>query len=122
MTQNLVFTAVEKLDRFALQEAISCFAEGALEKSAEQLTEAMMAIVGEACSLLDEGKTKEETIAYLELNGLSEECSTPFVEKAVEIVRWNQQAQEPPSNTALRLLVAGVITLLVALAVFFVGR
>lgn len=81
-----------------------------------------MAIVGEACSLLDEGKTKEETIAYLELNGLSEECSTPFVEKAVEIVRWNQQAQEPPSNTALRLLVAGVITLLVALAVFFVGR
>ncbi|XZG69524.1 hypothetical protein ACTSKR_12810 [Chitinibacteraceae bacterium HSL-7] len=110
MTQNLHEFEVEKPNPQTLQNAISCFADDGVERPVEKMTAAMLIIIGEACSLLDEGKTKAETIASLKQNGLSEDCSTPFVEKAMGIVASQQRAEQDGAQAMNPLLlIAGML-------------
>lgn len=123
MTQDLAIAIVEKPTQLALQDAISCFSDDAPEKSGEAITNAMLTIVGEACSLLYEGKTTIETIDSLKRNGLSEEISTTFVGKAIEIVQSNLQAENAGSSFGIPLLLAaGGLVLLIVLLVFLTGH
>lgn len=87
MTGDYLLTSVTKPSETELEEAILCFVDDKSEKSATEAWKAAMAIMGEACSLLDDGKTIADVINSLADQGLSEECSTPLVEKANEIVQ-----------------------------------
>ena len=90
MTQNLLLTSVSRPSDEALQAAIRCFADDAENTDGEAVMNAGLTIVGEACSLLDEGKSEEEAIAALGERGLSAACATPFVEKARDILQSNE--------------------------------
>lgn len=124
MTQNLVLTSVSRPDPDELAAAIRCFADDAENTDGEAVMQAGLAIVGEACTLLDEGKSEAQAIATLGERGLSAACATPFVEKAREIVESNGSPAIPSSavsqGNAPKILVAAIM-LVFALAFFFIG-
>lgn len=85
MTQYQLHS-VSKPSDAELAQAIATMS-GDADISPEELMQASLVIVGEACSLMGEDKkSQEETIASLTMSGLSPESSTPLVEKAAEIV------------------------------------
>ena len=124
MTQNLVLTSVSRPEPDELDAAIRCFADDANNTDGEAVLNAGLSIIGEACTLLDEGKSEAETIAALGARGLSADCARPFVEKAREIVQSNGSPAIPSSavsqGNAPQILVAAIM-LVFALAFFFIG-
>ena len=124
MTQNLVLTSVSRPDPDELAAAIRCFADDAENTDGEAVMQAGLAIVGEVCTLLDEGKSEAQAIAALGERGLSAACATPFVEKAREIVESNGSPAIPATavsqGNAPQILVAAIM-LVFALAFFFIG-
>lgn len=123
MTQNLELAYVTRPSDEELQAAIHCFSEDANNEDGD-FVNATLAIVGEACTLLAEGKSEEETIASLGERGLSADCATPFVEKAREIVQSNRNlesvATPADQGNAPKLLLAAIV-IVFALAYVFIG-
>lgn len=126
MTQNLVLALISRPEPDELAAAIRCFADDAENTDGEAVMQAGLAIVGEACTLLDEGKSEAQTIAALGELGLSAACATPFVEKAREIVASNGSPTIPATavsqgNAPQILLAAIVIVFVVAFLMIGVG-
>lgn len=70
-----------------LQEAINEYKKGAGESTTEDLLHAMLVIIGEACSQLEEQKkSPDEVTASLVASGLSSKVSSICVSKAQETV------------------------------------
>lgn len=114
MTGEYLLTSVTKPSETELEEAILCFVDDKSEKSGTEAWKAAMAIIGEACSLLDDGKTIADVINSLADQGLSEECSTPLVEKANEIVQSSNSVdantEDQRGRGAYAVLKLGIVT------------
>lgn len=124
MSQNLVLTSVTRPSDDELQAAILCFADDAENTDGEAAMNAGLTIVGEACTLLDEGLGENEVIAALGERGLSAACAMPFVAKARDIVQSNRglELAAVPVNqgNAPKFLVATLVLIFVA-AYFVIG-
>lgn len=124
MTQNLLLTSVSRPSDEALQAAILCFADDAENTDGEAVMNAGLTIVGEACSLLDEGKSEEEAVVALGEHGLSVACATPFVEKARDILQSNEKLKvvviPQEQGNAPKLLIAAIAIVFV-LAYMLIG-
>lgn len=124
MTQNLLLTSVSRPSDEALQAAILCFADDAENTDGEAVMNAGLTIVGEACSLLDEGKSEEEAVVALGERGLSVACATPFVEKARDILQSNEKPKvvviPQEQGNAPKLLIAAIAIVFV-LAYMLIG-
>lgn len=125
MTQNLELAYVTRPSDEELQAAIHCFSEDANNEDSD-FVNATLAIVGEACTLLAEGKSEAETMASLGERGLSADCAAPFVEKAREIVA-SESLQNPEialtpqsQGNAPKLLIAAIVVVFV-LAFVLIG-
>lgn len=65
MMKDYLLTSVTKPGEAELQQAILCFIDDKTDKTGDESWNAAMAIIGEACSLLDDGKTTAEVITSL---------------------------------------------------------
>ncbi len=117
MENHLVLTSVTKPSDTELNQAILFFTEESVGHTGEEVMSAGFIIMGEACSLLDDGKTTEEILASLATRGLSEECATPFVEKAAEIVKWNQVATAEMREGSHPGVLAGFLIAAITMAI-----
>jgi hypothetical protein len=121
MMGNQVLTAITKPSSFELQNAIFSFSDNAPESSPDDSIKHALAITGEACSLIEAGKSANEVISHFSALGLSEECARPFVEKAKEVVSWNSKLGEsvesaPLGGSSMQMLQI-VVPIAVAIAV-----
>lgn len=123
MTERYVLMSVEKPTSFELQNAIFSFSEAAPESSADEAMKAGLTIIGEACALLEEGNTTDETISSLGALGLPADCAKPFVDKAHEIVLSNRQlvsAAVNENSTTSQLKVVPICFALCLIALIYV--
>jgi hypothetical protein len=113
MTEPFVLTAVTRPTSLQLKDAIFSYSENAPESTVDESIKDGLAIIGEACSLLDEGKTTDEALSSLVAQGLSTECAITFVEKANEIVqsnnRMNALHSHPKTGIASKLMKISII-------------
>ena len=121
MTNNYVPVEIGKPNDAELAKAIHCFSENkSFEPSAEEYQHATMVLIGEACSQLSGGATKEEVLVALGGKGLSRACAMPVVEKADEVVHSAVNTSTPTtSSTSMPKIVASVVTVIIVVLVVF---
>lgn len=79
---DLQIVSVSRPSAFELHDAIYCFADENKNVSSEDSLAAMLVIVGESCSLFDEGQTRDDIVASLTKQGLEPSIAITFVDKA----------------------------------------
>lgn len=117
---NLELIAVSRPDPATLQAAISRLNEGFDVHTPEQMLEAGLIVVGEACSQLDnEKKSTAQVVASLGEHGLPQERAEPWVEKAQEVVHSgiNQDPGQSPHERAGSTIPVSAIVFVVVTAV-----
>ena len=85
-----------------LTEAIHCLTNGH-DQPFERLLEAGLTVTGEACSLLELGKTKPEIIASLAERGMPADFSISFVDKAYDIFQSSSDTSGDPRSQSTQV-------------------
>ncbi|MDP9766521.1 hypothetical protein [Deinococcus enclensis] len=90
MTNTPHLIALQQPSEAELQAAIATLQSGR-EMSGEEVLEATLPVIGEACALYETGTSREDVVAALVARGVEAGSAQVMTDKAVEIVESNRQ-------------------------------